>query len=91
MRRMKILSRVVLIGGGVVLAAAVALLISNIWNIQMIYQVAMSNKSQASINDPLPMVLLAAGLSAVGGFLVGLALTMPKGKKDAPVAAKAKS
>lgn len=78
---MRILSRILLIVGLLLLVVTGVLVVNNVWSIQMIYQVAMANKSQASITDPIPLVLLAVAGAVIAGFITGLGLSMPKGRK----------
>lgn len=75
---MKVLKNVLLVLGLLVVAGAGALLIKNAWDLRILYEIAMANKSQPSVGNPTNLVLIGAGLAAVGGVLLGLGIGMPK-------------
>lgn len=75
---MKVLKNVFLVIGLVVVAGAAALLVKNAWDLRILYEIAMANKSQPSVGNPTNLVLIGAGLAVVGGLLVGLGIGMPK-------------
>lgn len=75
---MKVLKNVFLVIGLLVVAGAGALLVKNAWDLRILYEIAMANKSQPSVLNPTNLVLIGAGLAVVGGLLVGLGIGMPK-------------
>ena len=75
---MKVLKNVLLVIGLLVVAGAGALLVKNAWDLRILYEIAMANKSQPSVVNPTNLVLIGAGLAVVGGLLVGLGIGMPK-------------
>jgi hypothetical protein len=75
---MKVLKNVFLVLGLLVVAGAGALLVKNAWDLRILYEIAMANKSQPSIGNPTNLVLIGAGLAVAGGLLVGLGIGMPK-------------
>lgn len=75
---MKVLKNVFLAIGLIVIAGAGAILIKNAWDLRILYEIAMANKSQASVTNPTNLVLIGAGLAAVGGVLLGLGLGLPR-------------
>ena len=50
----------------------------NAWDLRILYEIAMANKSQPSVVNPTNLVLIGAGLAVAGGLLVGLGIGMPK-------------
>ena len=74
---MKIVSRIVVALGLVAFVAAVLLLAKSVIDINQLHAVASANRS-ASFPSPLNTVLLACGLAVVGGFLLGLGLSIPR-------------
>ncbi|UBV42224.1 hypothetical protein LAJ19_11405 [Deinococcus taeanensis] len=74
---MRILSRVLVTFGVIVLIAAAILLGKDVIDINQLHAVANANRS-TNFPSPLNNVLLTTGLTAVGGFLTGLGLSMPK-------------
>ena len=77
---MKILSRVIVIVGLLTLVAGGVMLAKNAIDINQLHAVAISMRSSGFPN-PLNEVMLTAGLSAVGGLLTGLGLTMPRARR----------
>lgn len=75
---MKVLKTVLLVVGLLVVAGAAALLVKNAWDLRVLYEVAMANKSQPSVANPTNLVLIGAGLAAVGGLVLGLGLGLPR-------------
>ncbi|HET7724007.1 MAG TPA: hypothetical protein VFK68_05170 [Propionibacteriaceae bacterium] len=75
---MKVLKTVLLVVGLLAVAGAAALLVKNAWDLRVLYEVAMANKSQPSVTDPTNLVLIGAGLAAVGGVVLGLGLGLPR-------------
>ncbi len=75
---MKVLKNVFLVLGLLVVAGAGALLIKNAWDLRILYEIAMANKSQPSVGNPTNLVLIGAGLAAAGGVLLGMGIGMPK-------------
>lgn len=75
---MKVLKNVLLVIGLLVVAGAGALLVKNAWDLRILYEIAMANKSQPSVANPTNLVLIGAGLAVVGGLLVGLGIGMPR-------------
>ncbi|MHB1009281.1 MAG: hypothetical protein ACYC1E_08645 [Propionibacteriaceae bacterium] len=75
---MKVLKTVLLVVGLLVVAGAAALLVKNAWDLRVLYEVAMANKSQPSVTNPTNLVLIGAGLAAVGGLVLGLGLGLPR-------------
>ena len=72
------LKNVFLVLGLLVVAGAGALLVKNVWDLRILYEIAMANKSQPSVVNPTNLVLIGAGLAVIGGLLVGLGIGMPK-------------
>jgi hypothetical protein len=75
---MKVLKNVFLVIGLLVVAGAGALLVKNAWDLRILYEIAMANKSQPSVLNPTNLVLIGAGLAVIGGLLVGLGIGMPR-------------
>lgn len=75
---MKVLKSVLLVLGLIVVAGAGGILVKNAWDLRILYEVAMANKSQPSVVNPTNLVLIGAGLAAVGGLLVGLGAGLPR-------------
>ena len=75
---MKVLKNVFLVLGLLVVIGAGALLVKNAWDLRILYEIAMANKSQPSVVNPTNLVLIGAGLAVAGGLLVGLGIGMPK-------------
>ncbi|MGV8848837.1 MAG: hypothetical protein ACOH16_04740 [Propionibacteriaceae bacterium] len=75
---MKVLKNVFLVIGLLVVAGAGALLVKNAWDLRILYEIAMANKSQPSVVNPTNLVLIGAGLAVIGGLLVGLGIGMPR-------------
>jgi hypothetical protein len=75
---MKVLKSVLLVVGLLAIAGAAALLIKNAWDLRVLYEVAMANKSQPSVANPTNLVLIGAGLGAAGGVVLGLGIGLPR-------------
>jgi hypothetical protein len=75
---MKVLKNVFLVLGLLVVIGAGALLVKNAWDLRILYEIAMANKSQPSVVNPTNLVLIGAALAVAGGLLVGLGIGMPK-------------
>ncbi len=75
---MKVLKNILIVVGLLVVAGAGALLVKNIWDLRVLYEIAMANKSQASVVNPTNMVLVGAGLAAIGGLFLGLGIGIPR-------------
>ncbi|MFC4426544.1 hypothetical protein [Deinococcus navajonensis] len=75
---MRVLSRMLLLVGLIVLVVGLVFLGKNIIDINQLHAVAYANKSNEGAN-PNQQVLLMAALTTLGGFLTGLGLSMPKG------------
>ncbi len=75
---MKVLKSGLLVVGLLAIAAAGALLVKNAWDLRILYEVAMANKSQPSVVNPTNLVLIGAGVGVVGGLLLGLGIGMPR-------------
>ena len=75
---MKVLKNVFLVVGLLAIAGAVAMLVKNAWDLRVLYEVAMANKSQPSIVNPTNLVLIGAGVGVLGGVLLGLGIGMPR-------------
>ena len=75
---MKVFAWLLAVVGLICTAASGALLVKNMWDLRILYEVAMANKSQASVVNPATMVLIGAGLAFAGGLLLGIGLGMPK-------------
>ena len=59
-RPMKVFAWLLAVVGLIGTAAAGALLVKNMWDLRILYEVAMANKSQASVVNPATMVLIGA-------------------------------
>ena len=75
---MKVLKSVLLVVGLLAIAGAGALLVKNAWDLGNLYNVAMDNKNQTSVVNPTSLVLIGAGLAAVGGIVFGLGIGLPR-------------
>jgi|SRR5664280_1026848 len=75
---MKVLKNAFLVVGLLAIAGAVAMLVKNAWDLRVLYEVAMANKSQPSIVNPTNLVLIGAGVGVLGGVLLGLGIGMPR-------------
>ena len=75
---MRVLSRLLLLIGLIVLVVGLVFLGKNIIDINQLHAVAYANKSNEGAN-PNQQILLMAALTTIGGFLTGLGLSMPKG------------
>jgi hypothetical protein len=75
---MKVLKSVLVVLGLLAVAGAAGLLVKNVWDLRILYEVAMANKSQPSVVNPTNFVLIGAGLAAVGGIVLGLGLGLPR-------------
>ncbi|RJF72663.1 MULTISPECIES: hypothetical protein [Deinococcus] len=74
---MKILSRILVLLGIIVVIASAILLGKDVIDINQLHAVANANRS-SSFPSPLNNVLITYALSVVGAFLTGLGLSMPK-------------
>ena len=77
---MKIISTLFLGVGFVVLLIGAGLLFKNIIDINQLWAVANANRSTPFFN-PRQEVMIMASLLVIGGFLLGLGLSMPKGRR----------
>jgi NhaP-type Na+/H+ or K+/H+ antiporter len=75
---MKVLKNAFLVVGLLAIAGAVAILVKNAWDLRILYEVAMANKSQPSVVNPTNLVLIGAGVGLLGGVLLGLGIGMPR-------------
>ncbi len=75
---MKVLKNVFLVVGLLAVAGAVAILVKNAWDLRILYEVAMANKSQPSVVNPTNLVLIGAGVGLIGGVLLGLGIGIPR-------------
>jgi hypothetical protein len=74
---MKVLSKMSLIVGVLVLVGGVVMLAWGSW-IAYWHYATLSTGRSAEFTNPIPLLLLAAALSAVGGFFTGLGLARPR-------------
>lgn len=77
MQSMKVLSKVSLIAGVLILIAGIVVLIWGSW-IAYWHYATLSTGRSAEFSNPIPLILLATALSAVGGFFAGLGLAGPR-------------
>lgn len=75
---MKVLKSVLVVVGLLAVAGAAGLLVKNVWDLRILYEVAMANKSQPSVVNPTNLVLIGAGLAAAGGIVLGLGIALPR-------------
>jgi hypothetical protein len=75
---MKVLKGVLVVVGLLAVAGAAALLVKNVWDLRILYEVAMANKSQPSVVNPTNLVLIGAGLAVAGGIVLGLGIGLPR-------------
>lgn len=80
---MKVLAWTLAVIGLIVTAGAAGVLIKNSWDLRILYEIAMANKSQASVVNPTMMVIIGAAAAFGGGLLLGLGLAMPKKSRGA--------
>lgn len=74
---MRILSRMLVLLGLVILVAGIYMLFRNWVDIKTLYAVANANRSTPFYN-PWNDILIMAALTALGGFITGLGISMPK-------------
>lgn len=74
---MKIFSRVLVLVGLIVILVAGGLLLKNVIDINQLWAVANANRSTSFFN-PKQEIILTTGVALIGGFLLGLGLSMPK-------------
>lgn len=74
---MKVLSRVLLLVGLIILLVGAGLLFKDIIDINQLWAVANANRSTSFFN-PRQEVMIMAALAAIGGFLMGLGLSLPR-------------
>ncbi|CAM3961053.1 hypothetical protein [Deinococcus frigens] len=74
---MKIVSRIVVALGLVALVASLLLLGKDVIDINQLHAVANANRS-TSFPTPLNNVLITFVLAVLGGFLLGLGITLPR-------------
>ena len=74
---MKIVSRIVVALGLAIFVVSLLLLGKDIIDINQLHAVANANRS-TNFPSPLNNVLITFGLAVVGGFLLGLGLTLPR-------------
>lgn len=77
MQFMKVLSKVSLIAGVLILIAGIVVLVWGSW-IAYWHYATLSTGRSAEFTNPIPLILLAAALSAAGGFFAGLGLARPR-------------
>ncbi len=76
---MQILSRVLLFVGLAVVLAAGLLLLKVAFDINQLELVANAYRNvNMNVRNPMTFVTTSTGLGIIGGFLVGLALNMPR-------------
>ena len=75
---MKVLKNVFLVIGLLVILGAAGVLVKNAWDLRVLYEVAMANKSQPSVTNPTNLVLIGAALAVGGGVLLGLGIGLPR-------------
>jgi hypothetical protein len=80
MRAMRIVSRIVLVIGLVVLITALGFTAKTTWDVFG----NMQPKNSIAPIDPNPWIWASVGLGILGGFVTGLALAMPKGPRTPP-------
>ena len=80
---MKIFSRLLLVLGAVIIVVSGLLLGKDVIDINQLHAVANSNRS-TNFPSPLNNVLITYGLSLLGAFLLGLGLSMPRGRSPRP-------
>ncbi|WP_309571348.1 hypothetical protein [Deinococcus sp.] len=76
---MRILSRLLVLLGVVVIVVSAVLLGKDVIDINQLHAVANANRS-TSFPSPLNNVLITYVLSVVGAFLTGLGISMPRGQ-----------
>ena len=74
---MTIVSRIVVALGLAIFVVSLLLLGKDIIDINQLHAVANANRS-TNFPSPLNNVLITFGLAVVGGFLLGLGLTLPR-------------
>ncbi|GGO34559.1 hypothetical protein [Deinococcus humi] len=74
---MKIVSRIVVALGLAIFVVSLLLLGKDVIDINQLHAVANANRS-TNFPSPLNNVLITFGLAVVGGFLLGLGLTLPR-------------
>lgn len=74
---MKVIKTVLVVLGLLVLVAGGVLLGSNVMDINELHAAASANRS-AAFENPLRPVLVMAGVVLVGGFLLGVGVTLPR-------------
>ncbi len=74
---MKVIKTVLVVLGLLVLVAGGVLLGSNVTDINELYAAANANRSVA-FENPLRLMLIMAGVVLVGGFLLGVGVTLPR-------------
>jgi formate/nitrite transporter FocA (FNT family) len=77
---MQLLSRFVLAFGLIMVIAAALLLGKDVIDINQLHAVANANRS-TNFPSPLNNVLITFVLAVVGGFLLGLGITLPRRRK----------
>jgi hypothetical protein len=75
---MKVLKSVLVVVGLLAVAGAAGLLVKNVWDLRILYEVAMANKSQPSVANPTNLVLIGAGLAVLGGLVLGVGAALPR-------------
>ncbi|MFC3834040.1 MULTISPECIES: hypothetical protein [Deinococcus] len=76
---MRILSRLLVVVGVIVLIVSGVLLGKDVIDINQLHAVANANRS-TNFPSPLNNVLITYALSVAGAFLTGLGVSMPKGR-----------
>lgn len=80
---MRILSRLLLLVGAIVIIISAVLLGKDVIDINQLHAVANANRS-TNFPSPLNNVLITYGLSLIGAFLLGLGLSLPRGRAPRP-------
>ncbi|PNY80718.1 hypothetical protein [Deinococcus koreensis] len=80
---MRILSRLLLLVGVIVIIVSAIMLGKDVIDINQLHAVANANRS-TNFPSPLNNVLITYGLSLVGAFLLGLGLSLPRGRAPRP-------
>lgn len=76
---MRILSRLLVLVGVIVIVVSAVLLGKDVIDINQLHAVANANRS-TNFPSPLNTVLITYGLSVVGAFLTGLGVSMPRSR-----------
>jgi Ca2+/Na+ antiporter len=80
---MSILARVIAVLGLILIVAAAIFLVKNVIDINQLYAVAYSNKSNNYPSSPVYNVIWTAGITLLGGLLAGVGLGMAMRRRQA--------